>query len=264
MGGDGGTDTENTPPATGQVPEWQRIVIDRLRAAPDATPKDHAVALGVTERWFTWLIGSDAFQSLLARERLITQDPSDVEPPDPLSPIAPAPKSVSPILALQELPPSGVRPALAPGALQRLSFSHDAMVDQIIANPGIDRLTLGSMFGFSVQQTYKILASDMFRSRVLERKREIIDPTLVLSVEETLGSLLEQAAECVSQGLIAGDRRMAVRVLDTIGRYMAGVKQAGNGPTINNYVAVVPSKAGSAVEWVNAHGPTPLAPPIGV
>lgn len=283
---EGGTNpavTTDTPPdgvGTGSlpvapIPDWQRVVIDRLRAAPNATVKEHATALGVTERWLGWLIGSDAFKALMARSQMVSyDDPSgDPGPPvaqtqtgdpsaDPLHP-APAPKLDSPPLPIRAIPPSALRGSATGARLQRLSFTHDAMVDEIIRSPGISKSELSNLFGFPMKSINRILASDAFRLRVAERKRDIIDPSLVLSVEETLTTLLNEAAEVVSDAMIAGDRRTAVRVLDTIGRYL-GAGKAQTNVAVNNYVAVVPSKAQSAQAWVEAHGPTPLAPPVGI
>lgn len=87
------------------------------------------------------------------------------------------------------------------GAIAKLSYTHDAMVDQILANPTISQGDLGRVFGYSAPWVSRILASDAFQARLAERSEEIVDPTVRQAVEEQFKGLIYRSLEILQNKL---------------------------------------------------------------
>ena len=83
----------------------------------------------------------------------------------------------------------------AANALQRVNYSHDAMIDVIIAVPGCKQDTIAEHFGYSVGWVSRIMCSDAFQKRLAERRTEIINPGLVTTFEERLRGLAAQSLD---------------------------------------------------------------------
>ena len=71
-------------------------------------------------------------------------------------------------------------------AIDRVKYTHDAMIDLIIAQPAISQGELAKHFGYSQPWVSRIMNSDAFLARLAQRKAEIVDPQLTLSVDEKL------------------------------------------------------------------------------
>ena len=104
------------------------------------------------------------------------------------SPQAPA----EPSSAATESPPPWQRPTypvdLHPSGtrigVEKISYTHDGMIDHILANPGISQGELGYIYGYSAGWISQIMASDAFQARMHERREAIIDPAIRLSMKE--------------------------------------------------------------------------------
>lgn len=83
----------------------------------------------------------------------------------------------------------------AAGAIQRVNYSHDAMIDVIIALPGCTQNTIAEHFGYSVGWVSRIMCSDAFQARLQARREEIINPGLVTTFEERLKGLAQQSLD---------------------------------------------------------------------
>lgn len=136
-------------------------------------------------------------------------------------------------------------------AIQKVNYSHDAMIDQIVANPWVSQGQLARYFGYTEGWVSQIIASDSFQSRLAERKNELVDPTIRATIEERFKGLVIQSLEVLRRKLespIVSDE-LALKALDV------AAKAAGYGakaPLVNQnmqFVVQVPSKAGSSEEW---------------
>ncbi len=87
------------------------------------------------------------------------------------------------------------------GAIKRIRYSHDAMVDLIIANPCISQNHLAAHFGYTASWVSQIIASDTFQARLAERRDEIVDPTIRASVEENLKGMLVRSMAILREKL---------------------------------------------------------------
>lgn len=88
-----------------------------------------------------------------------------------------------------------------PGPVKKLNYSHEAMVDIIIANPGMRQDDIAAKFGYSASWISQIISSDAFQSRLMERKDEIVDPALRATVKEQLEGVIFRSIEIIKQKL---------------------------------------------------------------
>lgn len=142
-------------------------------------------------------------------------------------------------------------------AIQKVRYSHDAMIDLILANPAISQNQLAAHFGYTPGWVSQVMASDAWKARLEARRAEIVDPTLVAAVEERFEGLVRESQRIVMEKLQAnptGD--FALKVLEVSGKalgYGAGAKQQIGEQ--NNYVVMLPARAKDAGEWAAAHSP---------
>lgn len=96
---------------------------------------------------------------------------------------------------------AGKAPPPQSGGIRKVSYSHDAMIDQIIADPCVSQGTLASMFGYTQGWVSQVISSDAFQARLAARKDEIVDPTLRMTVEERIKSLVVRSLEILHEKL---------------------------------------------------------------
>lgn len=87
------------------------------------------------------------------------------------------------------------------GNLKKIRYTHDSMIDLIIAEPWISQNHLAAHFGYSPAWISNIFASDAFQARLAERRKEVIDPTLIATIEERVKGLTLQAFDVLQQKL---------------------------------------------------------------
>jgi hypothetical protein len=133
------------------------------------------------------------------------------------------------------------------------SYSHEAMIDLIIANPRITQVQLAAEFGYSVSWVNRVIGSDAFQAALAERRREITDPFLVASVEERMRGLAMQSIDVIAEKLQATQSAdIALKALDMTAKAM-GFGARERGPAVQqNFVVQLPSKAASIDEWARA------------
>lgn len=138
-------------------------------------------------------------------------------------------------------------------AIIKVNYTHDAMIDLLIANPSITQNRLAAHFGYTPAWVSRILASDAFQERLAQRKDEIVDPQIRATVEERMRSLVIQSLEVLMQKLEAPAEMVpfgaAAKALEVSSRALGyGVARA---PEVNvaQFVVHVPPKAASSREW---------------
>jgi hypothetical protein len=89
----------------------------------------------------------------------------------------------------------------ASGALTRVHYTHDAMIDLVIAKPDISQNTLAEYFGYSVGWISRIFCSDAFQARLAQRRGEVLMPGLLSTFEERLKLLATNSIEMVLEKL---------------------------------------------------------------
>lgn len=83
----------------------------------------------------------------------------------------------------------------------KLRYSHQAMVDAIVANPAIQQNELAVIFGRTPGWISTIVTSDAFQCMLAARKAELIDPELVLSHRERFNALTTRSLQVLQEKL---------------------------------------------------------------
>lgn len=108
------------------------------------------------------------------------------------------PPALSAEQALEEL---SNLPAPAPKARQ--NYSHVDMADFIIANPGITQNDVAARYGYTPAWVSRILASDAFQEIMAARRKELVDPALVATIDERFRALAIRSVDVLMHKLDA-------------------------------------------------------------
>jgi hypothetical protein len=140
--------------------------------------------------------------------------------------------------------------------LKKVRYTHDAMVDQIIANPGISEIELGQLFGYSKQWVSRLMCSDAFQARLALRKEEIIDPKLTATVEERMRGVALKSLDIILEKMEAtNDPKLALKAFELTSK---GMTYGARSPVTNNtFVVALPGKFQDEKDWERRYGPQP-------
>lgn len=141
--------------------------------------------------------------------------------------------------------------------LEKVRYTHDAMIDVIVAQPWISQGELARHFGYSESWISIVVNSDAFKERLAERKDDIVDPVLRSSLEERIRGVVDLSLQVLQDKLRAtGNPNIAIRVLEHGSRALGyGARSAPTAVQVNTYVALVPPKSKTAAEWIANHTP---------
>ena len=143
----------------------------------------------------------------------------------------------------------------AAGAIQRVKYTHDALIDMIIANPAVSQGQLATTFGYTQGWLSRVMNSDAFQARLAARKMEVVDPQLVLSIDEKLRALASKSLDVVLDKLsVTQNPDTALKALEVTSKALGYGARQQNLNVQQNFVVALPPKAASAEEWVAAHG----------
>jgi hypothetical protein len=138
-------------------------------------------------------------------------------------------------------------------------YTHDAMIDLIIAEPTIKQNDLAVIFDRTPTWVSQIMSSDAFQARLSERKAELIDPVIVASIQERIQAVasasLDKMLNKLTSPLPVSDDfliKSAKLATDALGY---GARSAGGSTTNVAVVLQVPQKIASTQEWVTRATP---------
>lgn len=147
----------------------------------------------------------------------------------------------------------------AAGAIARVRYTHDGMIDLIIAQPMISQGEIAAHFGYTQPWVSQVMNSDAFQARLAARKTELIDPVLVASIEEKMRAVTSRSLDIVLEKLeVTKSAELGMRVLETLPKALGYGARQQNLNVQNNFVVALPPKAASAEDWATAHGPQPV------
>ncbi len=91
--------------------------------------------------------------------------------------------------------------APAADAIAKVGYTHDKMIDLIIANPRAKQDDLAALMGYTPGWVSRVVNSDSFKLRMAQRRAELIDPLIVASLEERFKALAIRGAEILQEKL---------------------------------------------------------------
>lgn len=105
----------------------------------------------------------------------------------------------------------------------RLKYTHEAMIDLIIAEPTVTNKELAQIFSYSEAWISHIRRSDSFDARIAERKSLLVDPAIRRSIEDRLSGITVKAIDRI-QEVLDGPDASAAFALDALGVAATGLK----------------------------------------
>lgn len=106
--------------------------------------------------------------------------------------------------------------------ITKIRYSHDAMIDILVANPGISQNALAAHFGRTASWISLLMATDLFRARLAQRRAELVDPAIQASIDDRLEALVVRSQEVLLEKLSkpteAIPDNLALRVLELGGK----------------------------------------------
>lgn len=92
-------------------------------------------------------------------------------------------------------PPATLPTAPTMGNLQRVRYTHEDMIDTLITHPEIAQRELAARYGYTEGWVSNIMASDVFKARLAERRKELLDPALANTLREKFEALAHRSAD---------------------------------------------------------------------
>ena len=146
--------------------------------------------------------------------------------------------------------------ASAANAIARVKYSHDAMIDLLIANPAISQNEIAATFGYTVPWVSRIMNSDAFQARLALRKEELLDPVIVASIEEKFRALASKSLDVVLDKLsVTNSAELGLKALEISAKALGYGARQQNLSVQTNFVVALPAKAADAGSWASAHSP---------
>lgn len=138
--------------------------------------------------------------------------------------------------------------------ISKVRYSHDAMIDMIIANPSVKQTELAKIFDRSDYWVSMIVSSDAFQARLAERKSELVDPEIVASIRDRISAVANASLTRIMEKLSGplGNLQSDDFLLKSAKLATDALGYGARVPTQTTNVAVVvqvPSKIASATEW---------------
>lgn len=138
--------------------------------------------------------------------------------------------------------------------LMRVHYSHEAMIDIIIAEPNITQGELAARFNRSQGWISIVMGSDAFQAALAKRRDDLLDPFLIATLEERFRGLADQSLQVLAEKLeVTKNPELALKALEISSKAL-GFGARNNGPAVqNNFVVQLPQKIENSSDWAAKH-----------
>ena len=86
-------------------------------------------------------------------------------------------------------------------AIQKVGYSHDKLIDLIVANPRIKQDDLAALMGYTPGWVSRVVNSDSFKLRMAQRRAQLVDPLIIASLEDRFKALAMRGLEVMQEKL---------------------------------------------------------------
>lgn len=139
-------------------------------------------------------------------------------------------------------------------AIKRVSYSHDAFIDVLIAEPAISQGELAQRFGYTQTWVSRVMNSDAFLARLAARKSDIVDPAIAQTLDEKFRVLASISLDVVIEKLsTVRNPDTALKALEISSKALGYGARQENLNVQQNFVVAMPSKVQSPEEWALMH-----------
>lgn len=139
-------------------------------------------------------------------------------------------------------------------SIARVKYSHDAMIDMMIQNPVVSQGELALQFGYTQAWVSRVVNSDAFLARLAERKKDLVDPSIALTLDEKFRAMANQSLDIIMDKLsVTKNPDTALKALELSSKALGyGARQA-NLNVQQNFVVAMPQKHASPETWAEQH-----------
>lgn len=123
------------------------------------------------------------------------------------------------------------------GNLQKIRYTHQAMIDLIIQHPELSQNQIAAQFGYTSSWLSNIMASDAFQEALAARREEVVDPILRATLQERTKALYLQSLAVLQAKL--------------------------DSPTVSDKVALAAAELGAKSLGLGGHAPQAPVQPAG-
>lgn len=143
--------------------------------------------------------------------------------------------------------------------IAKVRYSHDAMIDMIVAEPTIRQNDLAAIFDRTPAWVSMVMSSDSFQARLEARRKELVDPLILASIKDRISAVatasLDRILDKLSSPLPASEDFL-IKSATLATKALGYGAREGSSTTTNVAVVVqVPPKAASAEEWARTYAP---------
>lgn len=85
----------------------------------------------------------------------------------------------------------------------KVRYSHVDMIDFLIANPGVSQGTIALRYGYSQSWVSQVMNSDAFQAALAARREELVDPGLLVTINDRFKALTVRSLERLQEALEA-------------------------------------------------------------
>src|SRR6185436_19048247 len=138
--------------------------------------------------------------------------------------------------------------------IQKVHYTHEAMIDLIVAKPWISQREIAAFFGYTEAWISLVVRSDAFREMLAAKNIEVRGP-LFEEMENKLEVLEHKSIDVLMEQLeMKQNPEVALKALDITTRSMGYGAKAG--VQINQqFVVAMPPKSQDGAEWMANHSP---------
>ena len=88
-------------------------------------------------------------------------------------------------------------------AIAKVSYTHADLIDFIIMNPAAKQGEMARRYGYTEGWLSRVMSSDAFQSALAARREEVVDPTLIATVDERFRALTTRSLDRLMEKLDA-------------------------------------------------------------
>jgi hypothetical protein len=85
--------------------------------------------------------------------------------------------------------------------ITKVRYTHDAMIDLLVANPRVSQNELAAHFGYTPAWVSTVMATDLFKERLEHRRTELVDPEVKASVNERFHAVVTKSLQVLQAKL---------------------------------------------------------------
>lgn len=139
--------------------------------------------------------------------------------------------------------------------ISKVRYSHEAMIDILIAEPTITQGELAKRFGYSQSWVSIVMGSDAFQGALAKRRDDLLNPEIVASLEDRMKGLADQSLQVIAKNLEKTQNSdLALKALEITSKGLGfGARNTGNQTTTNNFVVQLPPKIADQADWAAKH-----------